>query len=65
MSRTVMRGPVHLTDPMDALEPIPNFGCEVCAALGLQRDEARRVGDMSVVSDCNVEIRLHPHTGRK
>ncbi len=65
MDNKVMPGPVYLTDPMAALEPIPNFGCKVCAALGRQRDEARRIGDMTSVTDCNVEIRLHPHAKRE
>ncbi|MFF2716079.1 hypothetical protein [Streptomyces sp. NPDC058011] len=52
---------VHLSDPLPALEPVPNFGCKVCAALGRQREEARDRRDMTTVSDCNVEIRRHPH----
>ncbi|WSS31630.1 hypothetical protein OHB07_29255 [Streptomyces sp. NBC_00111] len=59
-----MQGPVHLTDPLTASEPVPNFGCNICAALGRQRDEAREIGDMTSVTDCNVEIRLHPHARR-
>jgi hypothetical protein len=51
-----------LTDPATiAQEPIPNFDCDVCQSLGRQRDEARAAGDMSRVTDCNVEIRRHPH----
>lgn len=54
---------VHLTDPLgpQALEPLPNPGCKICAALGRQREEARGVGDLALVSDCNVEMRRHPH----
>ncbi|CAM5403112.1 hypothetical protein ACTFBT_00925 [Streptomyces microflavus] len=55
---------VHLSDPLGALEPVPNYACDVCASLGRQREEARARRDMTVVSDCNVEIRRHPHTGR-
>lgn len=36
-------------------------GCQVCAALARQRAEAAKAGDMSRVSDCNVEIRNHQH----
>lgn len=56
---------VHLSDPLSALEPVPNFSCDVCASLGRQREDARKKGDMTTVSDCNVEIRRHPHTGRR
>ncbi|WP_327379377.1 hypothetical protein [Streptomyces sp. NBC_01212] len=54
---------VQLTDPLgpQTLEPVPNPGCEICQVLGRQREAARAVGDGSVVSDCNVEIRQHPH----
>lgn len=44
-----------------ARDPVPNAGCDVCAALESQRADARRAGDGSTVSDCNVEIRRHPH----
>lgn len=54
---------VYLSDPMSALEPVPNFSCDVCASLGRQREEARERRDMTTVSDCNVEIRRHPHAG--
>lgn len=59
--------PVYLTDPMGPqyLEPVPSARCEICRVLGRQREEARAAGDGSLVSDCNVEIRLHPHKGRK
>lgn len=54
--------PVELplrTDP----DPAPAAGCGVCAALAVQRREARHRGDHSTVSDCNVELRNHPHPG--
>lgn len=57
---TYAQPPVELplrTDP----EPVPAAGCGVCAALAAQRREARIEGDGSVVSDCNVELRNHPH----
>lgn len=57
--------PVQLSDPSRTLEPVPNFGCDVCASLGRQREEARAAGDLSAVSDCNVEINKHPHKGRR
>ncbi|MGW6638533.1 hypothetical protein [Streptomyces cyaneofuscatus] len=56
---------VYLSDPMSALEPVPNFSCDVCASLGRQREEARARQDMATVSDCNVEIRRHPHKERR
>ncbi|MCX5378564.1 hypothetical protein [Streptomyces sp. NBC_00091] len=57
---TYAQPPVELplrTDP----EPEPMAGCGVCAALGGQRREARLLSDHSTVSDCNVELRNHPH----
>ncbi|WTI67747.1 hypothetical protein OG397_17385 [Streptomyces sp. NBC_00728] len=42
-----------------APEPEPTSGCDVCAALGRQRENARTAGDFSKVSDINVEIRRH------
>lgn len=47
------------------LEPVPHPNCDVCASLGRQREEARQRRDMSAVSDCNVEIRCHPHSRRR
>jgi len=46
-------------------DPPPVPGCDVCAALDRERVEARRDGDMSTVSDANVEIRSHPHAQRR
>jgi hypothetical protein len=40
-------------------EPVPPADCGVCAALVKQRTEARSRGDLSKVSDLNVEIRNH------
>jgi hypothetical protein len=42
-------------------EAQPTAGCKVCTALVREREAARRDHDMSRVSDCNVEIRRHPH----
>ncbi|MEU9500209.1 hypothetical protein [Streptomyces sp. NPDC048196] len=42
-------------------DPEPVDGCDVCGALARQRVAAYAVGDRSKVSDCNVEIRRHPH----
>jgi len=46
-------------DPPEA--PLPAKGCDICGALAQQRAEARERGDMSRVTDCNVEMRRHPH----
>ncbi|MFJ4781819.1 hypothetical protein [Streptomyces sp. NPDC088794] len=61
---TTMAAAVHL--PLPQLEPVAVEGCDVCRALGKQRAEARTAGNMSRVSDCNVEIRAHSdhHGGR-
>lgn len=43
------------------LEPTPVEGCDVCAALVGQREQARRsIGALSV-RECNRELRAHPH----
>jgi hypothetical protein len=44
-----------------AQDPEPTAGCDVCFALESQRTEARARGDLSRVSDANVEIRRHAH----
>ncbi|ARF56751.1 hypothetical protein [Streptomyces gilvosporeus] len=54
-----MDGAVHLPEP--AREPEPVAGCDVCGALDRQRLGAYAVGDRSRATDCNVEIRRHPH----
>ncbi|WP_330175184.1 hypothetical protein OG875_17665 [Streptomyces sp. NBC_01498] len=46
-------------------DPAPVAGCDVCQALGGERGEARAKGDLSKVSDVNVEIRQHPHEKRR
>ncbi|MGP3980883.1 hypothetical protein [Streptomyces sp. KR80] len=61
--KTAMAPPVHLTPPAEQPDPVP--GCDVCAALDRQRREAAVQGDHSQATDCNVEIRRHPHGGRK
>ncbi|MFF0790210.1 hypothetical protein [Streptomyces spiralis] len=45
--------------------PDPVAGCDVCGALAAEREEARQQGDLSKVSDVNVEIRKHPHPKRR
>jgi hypothetical protein len=55
--------PVELPLRLDT-DPPPVVGCDVCDALDKERSEARAVGNGSKVSDCNVEIRSHPHEGR-
>jgi hypothetical protein len=57
-----MTPPVHLPEP--TLEPTPMDGCGVCEALVKQRAAARQRGDLSAVSDANVELRNHRHAGR-
>lgn len=46
-------------------DPHPAPGCDVCGALSGERSEARAAGNMSKVSDVNVEIRNHPHGKRR
>ncbi|OIJ89551.1 hypothetical protein BIV24_19765 [Streptomyces colonosanans] len=56
MSKAMSR-PVYLGAPLKWPQPAP--GCRVCAGLAKQRAEAAGAGDLSKVSDCNVEIRRH------
>lgn len=62
MTTMDLPAPVHLPRPTDPPAPAP--GCGVCAALAEQRETARTAGDLSRASDCNVELRNHPHGGR-
>ncbi|RCH67979.1 hypothetical protein DT019_13315 [Streptomyces sp. SDr-06] len=55
-----MDPPVHLSLPRTPPAPAP--GCGVCAALARQRAAAYGAGDLSAVSDCNVELAAHPKT---
>ncbi|MEV7415282.1 hypothetical protein [Streptomyces sp. NPDC089919] len=65
MANTTISGPepVHLTAPAAPARAVP--GCDVCEALVKQRGEGYEAGDMSAVSDCNVELRNHPHGGAR
>lgn len=48
-------------DPFERPDAEPYPGCDVCAALAGQRSEFRAEGNASGVTDCNIEIRQHPH----
>nr|WP_079056270.1 hypothetical protein [Streptomyces caeruleatus] len=61
--RTYPSPPVELPLRLDGT-PKSAPDCDVCQALDRQRSEARAKGDMSRVSDCNIELRNHPHRGR-
>ena len=54
---TTMDPPITLALPLE--EPVPPADCGVCAALVVQRSEARARDDLSKVSDLNIEIRNH------
>lgn len=56
-TQTTMDEPTVLSLPR--ADPEPPADCGVCAALVRQRSEARARGDLSRVSDFNVEIRNH------
>ncbi|MFE3853460.1 hypothetical protein ACFXPN_20270 [Streptomyces griseorubiginosus] len=54
-------------DPMIKLgfpieEPEPPKDCKVCGALAVQREAAQERGDLTKVTDCNIEIRNHHQT---
>nr|WP_223185354.1 hypothetical protein [Streptomyces sp. CBMA152] len=57
-----MDSPVNLSLPCNPPEPAK--GCDVCVALVGQRQGARDRGDLSGVTDADVEIRNHPHRTR-
>ncbi|MFD5656901.1 hypothetical protein [Streptomyces hirsutus] len=56
---TTMEDPPLLGMPLP--EPEPARGCRHCQYWVRQRAAARRTGDGARVSDCNVQIRRHPH----
>ncbi|MET7738897.1 hypothetical protein [Streptomyces sp. NPDC005385] len=56
-AQTTETGPVHLGMPVPDPEPVD--GCDVCQALARERDAARSAGDLSKVSDINIEMRNH------
>jgi hypothetical protein len=58
-----MDPPITLALPL--VEPEPPADCGVCAALVVQRAEAKAAGDLSKVSDLNVEIRNHHQPRQK
>ncbi|CAM5418782.1 hypothetical protein SAVIM338S_02280 [Streptomyces avidinii] len=48
-------------NPFERPDAEPAEGCDVCAALVKQRTEYRKLRNASGVTDCNVEMRQHPH----
>jgi len=52
-------GPFHLSDWSFKPQPQPVPGCAECAELSRRRGQARKAGDGSLVSDCNVRIATH------
>lgn len=61
---TYQGDPVELPLRLDS-DPAPVPGCDICGALTSERENARGKGDMSKVSDLNVELRSHPHKGQR
>jgi hypothetical protein len=55
--KTTMDPPITLGLPLG--DPTPPDDCGVCQALAHQRAEAAGRGDLSRVSDINIEIRNH------
>ncbi|MFF7889393.1 hypothetical protein ACH40F_52685 [Streptomyces sp. NPDC020794] len=58
-----MRGMTTMSEPVQLglpeAEPVPVDECDVCSVLARNRKLARREGDLSKVSDLNVEMRSH------
>lgn len=61
ITKTTESGPVHLGLPDP--EPVPVDDCDVCAVLARDREIARRDGDLSKVTDLNIEMRTHQGRG--
>ncbi|WP_329546784.1 MULTISPECIES: hypothetical protein [unclassified Streptomyces] len=61
--KTTMDPPITLELPLRDPDPVPD--CGVCQALARQRADAVAAGNASRATDCSVEIRNHPHPGRK
>lgn len=59
--KTTMDPPVTLRDPTSPPRPAP--GCDVCAALDKQRDQAERAKNTKLATTCEVEMRNHPKHG--
>lgn len=60
--QTTQEPPISLPDPTRPPKPAP--GCDVCAALDEQRDQAEKAGDVKRATMYEVEMRRHPkHRG--
>lgn len=60
----------NLTPPVQLGEPLPHpkpaAECDVCRALVHERQVAEAQGNLSKVSDVNIELRNHPkHAGQR
>ncbi|MFJ8884227.1 hypothetical protein ACIRJR_12565 [Streptomyces sp. NPDC102402] len=53
-------GTVELPLRLADLEPTPVEGCAGCVELANVRDRARKGGDWTTVTDCNIFLRRHP-----
>ncbi|MFS8199029.1 hypothetical protein ACLVWQ_10080 (plasmid) [Streptomyces sp. CWNU-52B] len=58
--QTTQGRPVTLPDPTRPPPPAP--GCDVCAALDKQRVQYERAQNIRRATECEVEIRNHPHS---
>ncbi|MCC3769632.1 hypothetical protein [Streptomyces sp. UNOC14_S4] len=63
-AKTYPQPSVELPLKLDS-EPEGDPHCGVCTSLFKERSEAQARGDGSKVSDCNVELRNHPHKGHQ
>ena len=59
LQQTTPEPPITLPDPTRPPRPAP--GCDVCAALDTQRAQYERAEDIRRATDCEIEIRNHPH----
>ncbi|WP_369188717.1 hypothetical protein [Streptomyces sp. R08] len=55
---SVSTAPVVL---LSGLEPVAVEGCDVCGALVVQREAARKVANAAKVKNLSDEIARHPH----
>jgi len=60
-SRPPEEKPPRSTVVVSGLEPVPVEGCKICGALAIEREAARRIGNVAKVRMVNAEISNHPH----
>ncbi|MCX4908475.1 hypothetical protein [Streptomyces sp. NBC_00878] len=63
IQRTTPEPSITLPDPTRPPRPAPD--CDVCASLDTQRIQYEEAGNIRRSTDCEVEIRNHPHPKKR